>query len=166
MTYKTPLILVTVVVTAFSLQRLKPGQVLSETVSIPVTVTVTVTPSPSPTYTPTPKPTRIPTPTPVPQPKFTSEQIYSFTESYGHQYGVDPNVLRHIALCESGFKPTAKNYIYAGLFQFDAATWKTFRRKMGADPDPDLRSNAKEAVATAAYTISQGYKHLWPNCQP
>lgn len=164
MTYKTPLILVTAAVTVFSLQRLKPGQVLSETIEI----TPTVTPSPTitPTNTPTPKPTRVPTPTPKPQPQFTSQQIYEFTNQFGGQYGVDPNVLRYVALCESGFKPGAKNNIYRGLFQFDAATWKTFRRKMNADPDPDLRLNAKEAVATAAYTISQGYLRLWPNCRP
>lgn len=173
MTYKTPLILVTAIVTAFSLQRFKPGQVLSQAIEITpaplsgATGTLSVpTPTPSPAPTVTPRPTRIPTPTPKPQPQYTSQQVYEFTNQFGGQYGVDPNVLRHIALCESGFRPGAKNYIYAGLFQFDAATWKTFRKKMGQDPDPDLRYNAREAIATAAYAISQGYKHLWPNCQP
>jgi len=79
---------------------------------------------------------------------------------------VDPNVIRHVALCESGFKPGARNYIYAGLFQYDVATWKTFRKKMGENSDTDLRYNAKEAVKTAAFTLSLGYSRLWPNCYP
>ena len=73
--------------------------------------TATPTPTPLPTPTPKPKPTPTikPTPTPKPQPKYTSEQIYGFTERFGGQYGVDPNVLRHVALCESGFRPEARN---------------------------------------------------------
>lgn len=173
MTYKTPLILVTAVITYFGLNHFQPGQVLSEKVEIVSTVTapavasgegraVTVTPS----STPTPRPTRIPTPTPKPQPQFTSQQIYEFTNEFGGRYGVDPNILRHISLCESTFKPNAKNYIYAGLFQFDTRTWQTYRRLMNENPDPDLRFNAKEAVKTAAFTISRVGTHLWPNCKP
>jgi soluble lytic murein transglycosylase-like protein len=119
-----------------------------------------------PTITPTPKPTLIPSPTSVPQPKVNSQQIYEFTNRFGGQYGVDPNVLRHVALCESGFRPDAKNNIYAGLYQFDSRTWKTYREKMGEDTDPDLRFNGEEAVQTAAYAISLGKLHLWPNCKP
>ena len=114
-TYKTPLILVTAAVTVFGFQNFKSGQVLSQTIEITpapfsgATVTLSV-PTNTPTPTVTPRPTRIPTPTVKPQPEFSSEQIYGFTETYGHQYGVDPNVIRHIALCESTFKSGAKNY--------------------------------------------------------
>jgi len=126
------------------------------------------TPKPSATPKPTlkPKPTVKPTSTPKPQPKYTAEEIYNFTNSFGGQYGVDANVLRYVAICESGFKPEAKNYIYGGLYQFDAATWKTFRKKMGENTDPDLRYDARSAVQTAAFTISLGYTKLWPNCYP
>ncbi len=123
--------------------------------------------TPTPTAVPTPKPTPKPaTPTPVPQPTFSSQQIYEFTERFAGQYGVDPNVIRHIAICESGFKPNAKYIKYIGLFQFDAPTWKSLRLKMGEDPDPNLRANAEEAVQTAAYAISIGKRYLWPNCNP
>jgi hypothetical protein len=132
---------------------------------------VTITPSPSPTETPTStmkpktlKPT--PTITPAPQPIFTSEQIYEFTNRFAGQYGVDPNVVRYIAVCESGFRPDAKYVKYVGLFQFDSTTWKNLRIKMGEDANPDLRANAEEAVQTAAYAISIGKRGIWPNCNP
>jgi len=165
-TYKTPLIIATAVATVFGLQQFKPGRVLSETVEISPTAapSPTITPSPSPTVTP--KPTKIPTPTPKPQPAYTSQQIYEFTNEFGGRYGVDPNVIRHITLCESTFKPAAKNYIYAGLFQFDTRTWQTYRRLMGENPDPDLRYNAREAIKTGAFAISKSGTRLWPNCKP
>mgnify|MGYP001610795585 CR=1 FL=1 len=147
-------------------QEKRERQVLAEKVEVAPTPTVTPTSTPSPSPTSRPKPTRAPTPTSKPQPKFTPEEIYNFTNQYGGQYGVDPNVIRHVALCESGFKPEAKNYIYAGLFQYDAATLKTFRKKMNEDPYPVLRYNAREAVKTVAFTLSLGYTHLWPNCYP
>lgn len=141
-----------------------------------------LTPTPTPTETPAPRspePSRTdedpersrrttpkPTPTVKPQPEFTSEQIYGFTEKYGIFYAVDPNVIRHVALCESGFKPNAKNYIYAGLFQFDKPTWIYYRQKMGLDADTDLRYHAEEAVRTATYIFHLGKTSLWPNCYP
>ena len=168
MTYKTPLILATAALTVFGFRQINSGRVLSQAVEVTPTVapSPTITPTGTPTPTVTPKPTRIPTPTVKPQPEFTPEQIYGFTETYGHQYGVDPNVIRHIALCESTFKSGAKNYIYAGLFQFDARTWKTYRQLMGENPDPDLRYNAKDAIQTGAFALSRGALRLWPNCQP
>lgn len=84
------------------------------------------TPSPSPTPSPTPKPTKKPTPKPSPQPQFSSEQVNGFVDRFAGQYGVDPNVLRHIAICESGFNPAAYNAGYAGLFQFGSVTWKNW----------------------------------------
>ena len=143
------------------------GQVLSKTAP---TATLTIAPTNTPTATPTPARIATPSvagrPTPKSQPKFTSEQIYNFTNQYGGQYGVDPNIIRHIALCESGFNPQAKNHIYAGLVQFDTQTWITFRKRMGKDPDPDLRYNAQAEVQTLAYMLSKGYSRLWPNCYP
>ncbi len=166
--------------------KLEP-QVLAEKVEAQEptpTATDTNTPSPEPTETatpqaepdpalqekptPTPKqtPTSKPTPTPTPQPTFTSEQIYGFTERFGAQYAVSPDVLRHIALCESGFNQFAKNGAYWGLYQFGPITWGNYRRLLGEDPDPNLRLNAEEAVQTAAYALSLGKSRIWPNCAP
>lgn len=130
----------------------------------------TETPSPTPTLIPTPTqtpaPTATPTPTPKPQPKFSSEEIQGFMERFAGQYGVDVNILRHIAVCESGFNPQAVNGPYVGLFQFNSTSWKNNRVPMGENPDPDLRYNAEEATQTAAYLISQGKYYMWPNCKP
>jgi len=167
MTWRTPaavIVIVAVIGIREIAKKTPEPQVLAE---VAPTLTPTITPSPTLTPTPTPKPRPSPKATEgAAQPKFTSEQIYGFTERFGGQYAVDPNVLRHIALCESTFKPEARNYIYAGLFQFDTRTWKIYRNKIGEDPDPDLRYNAEEAVQTAAYAISLGQLRLWPNCQP
>lgn len=147
----------------FALRSSGKPQVLAE--NIVSTPSPTPTSSPSPTATArqaTPKPTA----TAVPVPTFTSEQINSFIERFAAQYGVDPNVLRHIALCESGFDPLAENVGYAGLYQFGSITWKNFRKQIGEDPSVDLRFNAEEAVQTAAYAFSQGKMGIWPNCAP
>ena len=144
----------------------------SETEVLSATFEVTLTPSPTPrpTNTPIPIPTSIPTPspspTPIPQPLFTQEQIHSFMERFAGQYGVDVNVLRHIAVCESGFNQYAINGPYAGLFQFGKSAWTNNRTIMGEDNNPDLRLNAEEATQTTAYLISIGKGHLWPNCIP
>ena len=128
--------------------------------------TPTPTPSPSPTPTPTPSPTPIPSPTPPPPPPVSSQEINAFIERFAGQYGVSPHVLRHIAVCESGFNPLAQKAGYAGLYQFGATTWKNFRLQIGEDPNPVLRLNAEEAVQTAAFALSQGKTSIWPNCAP
>jgi len=107
-----------------------------------------------------------PTPTVKPQPVFTPEQVYEFYEKFGILYAIDPDVLRHVAECESGFNPSAKNKIYGGLYQFDSATWINYRTKMGLDTDPDLRYHAEEAIKTASFALSKGAARLWPNCFP
>jgi hypothetical protein len=145
-----------------------------------VAVTTTPTPSPTPTLTPSPTPTPIPTkvptpistptpiqtPTPIPQPTYSSQQINEFIDRFAAQYTVDPHLLRYIALCESGFNPSAQNLGYAGLYQFGSITWKNIRTKMGEDIDPNLRLNAEEAVQTAAYTLHINNAGIWPNCIP
>jgi hypothetical protein len=125
-----------------------------------------VVPTEQPTSTPTPLPTKVPTPTAIPQPKFSSEEIQGFIERFAAQYAVDANVLRHLAVCESGFNAEAVNGAYAGLFQFAQTSWRTNRAIMGEDPNPDLRFNAEEATQTAAYMVSQGRGAIWPNCYP
>ena len=131
-----------------------------------MSVSPTATPTASLTPVPTASPSATPTPTVIPENPFSSEEIQGFFEKYSNEYGVDIHYLRHVAVCESGFNPLATYHIYAGLFQFDGATWKSFRKIMNEDPDPDLRFNAREAVKTAAYLFSIGRSSLWPNCLP
>lgn len=133
---------------------------LSPTSSPTPTLIPTLTPSPTLT------PTLTPTPTAIPQPDFTSEQINGFIERFAGQYRVDPNVLRALAICESGFRAKAVNGSYWGLFQYNANTWKNNRVPMGEDPDISLRFNAEEATQTAAYMLSLGKGYAWPNCNP
>ncbi|MEK7544446.1 MAG: transglycosylase SLT domain-containing protein [Patescibacteria group bacterium] len=136
----------------------------------PPTPTVTPEPTRRPTLPPTPtkNPTLTPHPTTTPLsiPISTSQQINEYIDRFSSQYGIDPNVLRHTALCESGFHPGATNGPYVGLFQFDATTWKTFRNLMGEDTNIDLRENAEEAVQTAAYVYSIHASRIWPHCVP
>lgn len=94
----------------------------------------------------------------------TSQEINGFIERFSAQYNVDPNILRHIAVCESSFNPFAVNRNYAGLFQFAPNTWRSNRVEMGEDADVNLRFNAEEAVQTAAYMLSVGKRSIWPVC--
>lgn len=116
--------------------------------------------------TATPRPTSTPSPTPVPQPVYTDQEVYGFIEAYSAQYGLDPNVVRHIAQCESGFNQTAVNGAYVGLFQFGTSAWVTGRAAMGEDADLNLRLNAEKSVHTATYLLAEGRTDLWPHCMP
>ncbi len=139
------------------------NQVLSEKVTA-ATTTPTPIPTPTPTKTPEPTPTPIPTPTPV---TYSTQEIDGFFNEYSSQYGVDIWYLRKIAVCESGYRATAKNLYYQGMYQFGEATWRSRRVAMGEDPNPTLRNDAREAIKTAAYLVSKGFaKSLWPNCTP
>ncbi|MFC1627155.1 transglycosylase SLT domain-containing protein [Patescibacteria group bacterium] len=123
-------------------------------------------PIPSPKPTPTPKPSPTPSPSPSPQPSFSGEEIHGFMEKYANEYGIDVNILRHIAVCESGFDPLASNLSYAGLYQFSPNTWVNYRNMLSLDSDIDLRFHAEEAVRTAAYILSINRAYIWPNCVP
>lgn len=158
------------------------GEVLSEVIEASPTPMPTPTPTPSPTSTPTPtpKPTPVPTPkptptptpeptpepTPTPQPPATSEKINEYINKYAGEYRVNPDVMRHIALCESGFNPSAEHLSYVGLYQFGPGTWGSKRNEQGRDPNIDLRKNAEESVITAAWVLKMGYERIWPNCVP
>lgn len=158
------IILLGELISLYSMNKGKTQEkVLAENTSIP-TQSPTPSPSPTPTPSPTPKPTVKPTPTPLPQPKFTSQQINEFIERFASQYSVDPNLLRHIALCESGFNAFAKRAGYAGLYQFGPITWQNIRVALGEDKDINLRFNAEEAVQTAAYVLHINNAGIWPNC--
>lgn len=163
----------------------KRPTVLSETITVSISPTLTPTiipsPSPSPSPTPTPtiilsepeaspsrRPTPVPssTPTPTSQPAYSQEEIHGFIERFAGQYAVDPNILRHIAVCESGFNASSQNLLYAGLYQFSPGSWTRYRARMGEDSNSDLRFNAEEAVQTAAYVLFVNEAYIWPNCAP
>jgi hypothetical protein len=120
--------------------------------------------TPSKTLSLTPTPSPITTPIVSITAPASSQEINGFIEKYAVEYGVDPHILRGIAMCESGFNPSAVNKNYTGLYQFSPSTWKTNRSEMQADQNPDLRFNAEESVRTAAYMLSVGKRRSWPVC--
>lgn len=130
-------------------------------------ITPTLSPPmiPTPVPTPTPIPTKRPTPVPTPTPA-SSEEVNGFIDRFAGQYGVDPNVIRYIALCESGFRSNAEKAGYVGLFQFGPITWKNLRAEIGEDTNINLRYSAEESVQTASYALSKGKQKIWPNCIP
>jgi len=141
-------------------------EVLSvSTIAPSFTMSPSPTEIPTPTPSPTPVPTKTPTPIPTPSP-VSSEEVNGFIERFAGQYGVDPNVVRHLAICESGFRSNAVNGTYVGLFQFGPITWKNIRTEIGENIDPALRYSAEESVQTAAYALSKGKEKIWPNCIP
>jgi soluble lytic murein transglycosylase-like protein len=138
------------------------------TVTATPVVKVKITPKVTPKLTIKPVSKKAPTPTPTTQiPKrASSQEINELIGRYSSQYGLDPNVIRHIAICESGFNSSAVNKQYVGLFQFDETTWKNIRNETGDDNNPDLRFSALESIRTVTYEISKGKSGLWPNCVP
>ena len=153
---------------------------VSPTVEMTPAVTLNMTPSPASTasaevavatksavasVSATPKPTKRPTLKPTPTAE-SAEVVYGLVERFASQYGVDPDVLRYMALCESGFRSNAVNGPYVGLFQFGSVTWTNMRKEMGEESNPDLRFSAEESVQTAAYALSKGKEKIWPNCMP
>lgn len=134
------------------------------------TPTPTETPLPTPTDTPTPTPTETPSPTPTETPTpavitASASDIDGYFQKYSDEYHVDKDLLRRIAVCESGYNSQAQNGDYGGMFQFATQSWETIRGRMGQDPNPDLRFSAEEAVKTAAYHIANGGEASWPNCK-
>jgi len=127
------------------------------------TPTPTDTPMPSPIPTHTSIPTKRPTPVPTPIPVSPAE-INALIDRFSSQYSVDPNFLRHIAICESGFNPNAVNGFYVGLYQFGQTTWENIRKEIGEDININLRYSAEESAQTAAYALSKGKRGIWPNC--
>jgi hypothetical protein len=143
--------------------------VLAQKVEATLVSTIMPTSTPSVTTTPIPIQTIKPTPTPKPiptVPPVTSQEINGFIESFAGQYATDPNVLRHIAICESGFNPNAVNGPYVGLYQFGPVTWQNTRKLIGENSNINLRFDAKTSVQTAAYLLASRGRSFWPNCKP
>ena len=136
-------------------------QVLSMTIVTTPLPFIQVNPSVLLCSTPTPKPK--PTPKLLPSPATATQMDAWFTE-YANNQSVSIEMLRKIAICESGYNQFAQNGIYGGLFQFSTSTWKSTRGQMNADPNPDLRYNAEEAIKTAAFRFATSGQAAWPNC--
>lgn len=137
------------------------------------TAALTITPTQAPTATPSAIPTATPSATPTSTPvsptevaDTTNEQLEGWFEQYASEYGVDVNLLRGIAECESGFNTTSYNqkYDYAGMFQFSSGAWTSARSRMGLDTNADLRFNAEESIKTAAWKIAHDGAGAWPSC--
>lgn len=133
----------------------------SPTPSPTMTPTPTSTPSPTPTHTPTPTVTSTPTPTPL---VYSSAQMDEWFTRYANHYSIDRSKLWNIAVCESGLRVNAVNWIYGGLFQFSPNTWESNRRLMGMDTSSDLRFNPEEAIRTGAFVLSTRGASAWPSC--
>ena len=150
-----------------------PAPTLLPTPTNPPTPTLTPSPTltPTPTITPTstitPTPSLIPTPTVTstpPPPPPTLEDMETLFNKFSGEYGVDIEILKRIADCETSYNPQARNGPYLGLYQFSENSWISNRTEMGQDTNPDLRLSAEESIKTAAFLISRGKLFLWPNC--
>lgn len=146
-------------------------------IPLPTPTKAPFVPSPTkstPTPTPQPKADRplddtiTPTPTPVPvvASVATGVELDNFFTTYSGQYGVDRELLRKIAQCESSFNSNARHLGYGGMYQFSEESWRSARGAMGLDTNPELRFHAEESVKTAAYKLSQpNGANAWPSCK-
>ncbi len=91
-------------------------------------------------------------------------EVENMINGYAAQYGVDPNLMKSIAKCESRFNANAVNGSHAGMYQFKDTTWVSTRRAMGLDTNPELRFDAQEATKTAAFKLAHGGKQAWAQC--
>lgn len=98
------------------------------------------------------------------QPTPSMEEFELMFNAYGNYYGVNPKQLRHLALCETRFRPHVTNGRHAGLYQYNPTTWSATRERMGLDPNPDLRFDAEEAIKTTAYKIAREGSGAWVVC--
>ncbi len=169
------------IVTANSIHNTvdKTTQAVIPMVHINTTESSTTSSQLSPTHIPTliPTPTNIPMPiipiipltiipTLTPAPLITLQQsnYESLFDQYSQEYGVDRELMKRIAKCESRINPGSKNGIYGGMFQFAEQTWISTRNQIGLDPNPDLRFSAQDAIQAAAFKISRGGIGAWRGC--
>lgn len=121
-----------------------------------IVITLTLTP------TQTPTPTPVPTITPTPISLSSLENLFT---KYSGSESISRELLRKIAVCESGLNPAARNGIYGGLFQFSESSWISTRRKMNMDTNPNLRFDLEQSIRTAAFKMALDGPGAWPNCR-
>jgi hypothetical protein len=95
---------------------------------------------------------------------YPESQYEAWFEQYGSQFGVEPELLKKIAYCESHYNPGAQNGPYGGMYQYLDSTWQATRNLMGLDPDPNLRFDAEQSIMTSAFKIKAGGIRAWPVC--
>lgn len=129
-----------------------------------------LTPPPSPVKTAPKKVSQIqisvpktipPVSTPVPP----TDLEAIFTDA-SQKYAVSKDKLMKIAKCESNFHTNSVNPggPYLGMYQYLESTWVSTRKAMGADPNPVLVYDPKEAINTSAWKIAHGGLDAWPVC--
>lgn len=135
---------------------IKPPSLKTTLINTPVPIILT---SSSPT----------PTTTLVTQSVITSPtDLGALFDKYSELYNIKDKEeeLKKIAQCESGFHSNSNNNgLYLGMYQFAASSWISVRSTMGLDTNPDLRTNAEEAIKTASFMLSRGQENTWPNCK-
>lgn len=145
----------------FKISTSKPAE--PQSISTP-----TSAPTSIPTSTLTPTPTKI-IPTQIISPKPTAntskpQTLDDLFIKYGAIYNVNPDVLKKIAECESGFDVNQITGDYAGLFQFASFAWREARGRIGLPDDLNLRFNAEESIRTAAFEINYKGTSGWDDC--
>ncbi len=126
---------------------------------------IVITETPIPTNTP--RPTSTPTPTPSPRPTaipISAGDLEDLFKRYAEKEGIDVNIMKKIANCESHFHTGSVNGDYAGMFQFASQTWINTRQDMGENTDVSLRFNGEESIKTAAFKIRRQGTSPWSNC--
>ncbi len=109
--------------------------------------------------TPPPAPAPVPTPKPAPpKPRYVfygTGPIVDIIRAAAARYGVDPNQLLRVAMCESGLNPNAYNSRSGatGLFQFKPATFYGHGGHNIWDPT--------DQANIAAKMFSQGLAYEW-----
>ncbi len=88
---------------------------------------------------------------------WTEEEIIATIGAAAIEFGLSPDYLESVAMCESTFNPLAfHSYGYHGLFQFDLVTWSEFGYGYIYEPEAQAR--------TAAMLLARGEHSRWPNC--
>lgn len=96
------------------------------------------------------------------------------TRFWAQAYGLDPDWLWSVALCESSGSVWARNGQHFGLFQFLPSTYAQQRYRLNQDPtmaphlttfDPESRDLEVDDGASdahvAAWSFAHGYAYLW-----
>ena len=113
---------------------------------------------PIPSPSPSPKPPPPPAPKPAPRPVYVAPSqaaIANIIRAAAAKWGVDPNQLIRVAMCESGLNPNSYNASSGatGLFQFKPPT---FYQHGGTNIwDPTDQANV------AAHMFAQGLAYEW-----
>ncbi len=98
---------------------------------------------------------RAPDKRPAPTPS--TESIESIIVGAAAEFGLSPDYLVAVAMCESSLNPYAVSPAgYYGLFQFGPVTWSEFG--YGSIWDPVAQSR------TAARMLADGHHRRWPVC--